>query len=79
MSATTSPITVKDLRRQVEEAQEAAEEAVHLAERAESSIDRAELDEGSTESLRALSEAIEDHRRGLLDDRELYDVLDGLS
>jgi hypothetical protein len=78
MSATAT-ITVKDLRRQVEEAQETAEEAIRLAERAESSIDRAELDEDGADSLHTLTEAVEDHRRGLLSTQELYKVLDGLS
>jgi hypothetical protein len=78
MSATAT-ITVKDLRRQVEVAQETAEEATRLAERAERSLDHAELDEGSADSLRTLSEAVEDHRRGLLTSQELYDVLDSLS
>jgi hypothetical protein len=75
----TATITVRDLRRQTEDARHQAEEALRVAERAESAVDHAIVDEGSADGLQTLFEAVEDHRRGLLTTQELYKVLDGLS
>lgn len=76
--STTATSSVKDLRREAQDARREAEEALWRAERAEEKVELAQLDENPPK-LQVLSEAVEDHRRGLLTDQELYDVLDGVA
>jgi archaellum component FlaC len=78
MSATAT-VTVKDLRRDIDNARDQAEDAAREVERVEERIERIGVNEDGADSLQTLSEAVADHRRGILSTQELYDVLDGLS